>query len=78
LSKAAMLRHEFDSVLEMLIEDYSALNRTPSAIPYAQRLIELDPLNESVHRKLMQLYALNDQYPAAIKQYQALKKLLRK
>ena len=78
LGQAERLRHDFASVLETLIDDYSALNQIPSAIPYAQRLIGLDPIHEAAHRKLMELYALSDQQAAAIQQYQLLEKLLRK
>lgn len=78
LNKAAALRHEFASLLEMLVEDLSTLQQPQTAIPYAQRLIELDSLNEAAQRRLMQLYALTDQQAAAIQQYRALEKLLRK
>ena len=78
LGQAERLRQDFASVLETLIDDYSALNQITSAIPYAQRLISLDPIYEAAHRKLMELYALSDQQAAAIQQYQLLEKLLRK
>jgi predicted ATPase/DNA-binding SARP family transcriptional activator len=78
MSKAASLRHEFAATLQMLIEDYDALNQSQQAILYAERLIELDPLNEAAHRTLMQLYALTDQQTAAIQQYRSLERLLRK
>ena len=66
------------AALERLVEDYCATAQAESAIPYAQRLISMDPLNEAAHRQLMQLYALTDQPTAAIQQYQTLEKLLRK
>ncbi len=72
------LRHDLAEALQMLVEDYVTLEQTSSAIPYAQRLITLDPMNEPANRTLMELYARTDQTPAAIKQYQALEKLLRK
>jgi predicted ATPase/DNA-binding SARP family transcriptional activator len=78
LTKAEILRREFASDLDMLVEDYSALSQAQAAIPYAQRLIELDPLKEIAHQKLMWLYALTDQPTAAIQQYRSLEKLLRK
>jgi predicted ATPase/DNA-binding SARP family transcriptional activator len=78
LTKAAALRREFAAVLETLVGDYNALSQGQAAVPYVQRLIELDPLNEAAHRELMQLYALADQQTAAIQQYRALEKLLRK
>ncbi len=72
------LRHDLAEALQMLVEDYVTLEQTSSAIPYAQRLITLDPMNEPANRTLMELYARTDQTPAAIKQYQALEKLLRR
>lgn len=78
LDRAEGLRRELAAALGQLVEDYGALDQAQSAIPYAQRLVELDPLNEAAHRRLMQLHALTDQPAAAIRQYQALEKLLRK
>ena len=78
IARAEALRREFVSSLETLIGDYGARNQGQLAIPYAQRLIELDPLHEAAHCKLMRLYALTDQQAAAIQQYKALEKLLRK
>ncbi|MCZ7665980.1 MAG: hypothetical protein M5U34_01420 [Chloroflexi bacterium] len=40
------------------------------AIPYAQQLLAIDPLQEAVHRQLMALYAQTDQRPAALVQYE--------
>lgn len=78
MARAEGLRRELMTALGQLVEDYSALDQLQSAIPYAQRLVELDPLNEAAHRSLMQLYALADQPAAALRQYQALEKLLRR
>lgn len=78
LARSETLRHDLADALQKLVEDYVALEQTSSAIPYAQRLITLDPLSEAANQQLMELYARTDQTPAAIKQYQALEKLLRK
>ncbi|HEX5809807.1 MAG TPA: BTAD domain-containing putative transcriptional regulator, partial [Anaerolineales bacterium] len=78
LTKGEDLRREFAAILEMLVDDYHAMHEMTSAIPYAQRLIALDPLNEKSQRKLMQLFALSDQQNAAIQQYLSVEKLLRK
>ena len=78
LAKAESLRHEFSSILQTLVEEYSALDRFSSAVPYAQRLVELDPFHEAAHRKLMELYVLTDQQTTAIQQYRSLEKFLRK
>ena len=76
--KSEQLRGEMTAALDRLVEDYCATAQAESAIPYAQRLISMDPLNEAAHRQLMQVYALTDQAAAAVQQYQALEKLLRK
>ena len=78
LAKAEHMRRDFAAVLEMLVEDYSTSDQVSSAILHAQRLAGLDPLNEATHRKLMELHVLADQQTAAIQQYHALEKLLRK
>lgn len=78
LDQSEILRHDLADALQKLVEDYVVLGQTSSAIPYAQRLITLDPMNEAANQQLMELYALTDQTPAAIKQYQSLEKLLRK
>lgn len=78
LAKAENLRHEFVSLLQTLIKDYSTLKQFSSAIPYAQRLVDLDPFHETAHRKLMELYVITDQQSAAIQHYRSLEKFLRK
>lgn len=72
------LRHQLASVLTLLLDDHCALEQAETAIPYAQRLIALDPLNEASHRQLMQIYIQAGQPNAALKQYQACEQILRK
>ncbi len=43
-----------------------------AAIPYAQRLVEQDPLREESYRDLMRLYALNGDRAGALRTYHAL------
>ena len=62
----------------MLTEDYCLLGDAESALPYARRLVTLDPLNESAHRLLMQVYIQVGQHNAALKQYQNFEQILRK
>ena len=77
-ARAETLRQDFADALQMLVDGYIASEQPDSAIPYAQRMTTLDPMNEAANRRLMELYARTDQTPAAIKQYQALEKLLRR
>lgn len=72
------LRSELTAILHGLVDDLRSVGQAESAIPYARRLIAMDPINEAAHRQQMELYALTDQYTAALQQYRALEKLLRK
>jgi predicted ATPase/DNA-binding SARP family transcriptional activator len=72
------LRRNLAEVLNTLSEDYIALGEAEKAIPYARRLITLDPLNEASHRKLMEVYIQAGQHSAALKQYQTCEQILRK
>src|SRR5215207_7850305 len=77
-AKSEELRHQLSTALVMLSDDHCALDQAVQAIPYARRLITLDPLNESSHRQLMQVYMQAGQHSAALKQYQACEEILRK
>jgi predicted ATPase/DNA-binding SARP family transcriptional activator len=72
------LRHQLAHALTLLAEDHCSLGRAETAIPYARRLIALDPLNEASHRQLMQVYIQAGQHNAALKQYKICEHILRK
>jgi DNA-binding SARP family transcriptional activator len=72
------VRCQLAGALTSLSEDYCALGRAEQAIPYARRIITLDPLNESAHRRLMNIYVQAGQHSAALKQYQICEEMLRK
>ena len=77
--EAQLLSRELGQALQKLI---SLMLRdgeqTPEqAIPYAQQLLNLDPLYEPVHRLLMALYAVTNQPVAATQQYQECADLFR-
>ncbi len=78
MTKADELRHKLTETLTLLTEDYCLLGNAESALQYARRLVTLDPLNESAHRQLMQVYSQVGQHNAALKQYQTLEQTLRK
>ncbi|MCB0196859.1 MAG: tetratricopeptide repeat protein [Anaerolineae bacterium] len=73
-----LLRRELTLALEKLIQVllHTADQGPHAAIPYAQRLLNLDPLYESAHRLLIALYAATNQPAAAVRQYQECVKLL--
>ncbi|HSG44376.1 MAG TPA: BTAD domain-containing putative transcriptional regulator [Anaerolineales bacterium] len=72
------LRLKFANVLTMLSKDHCALGQADQAIPFARRLITLDPLNETSHCLLMDVYIQAGQHSEALKQYQTLEQILRK
>ncbi|MGD8793069.1 MAG: BTAD domain-containing putative transcriptional regulator [Anaerolineae bacterium] len=74
--EAEGLRQELASALERLVQGHSTRGAYGAAIPYARRWLALDPLHEVVHRQLMQLYALDGQRAAALRQYQACSRVL--
>ena len=70
------LQREYASVLEGLVQGYSARQAYDQAIAYAQHWLALDPLRETVQRHLMLLYAQNGDRTAAVRQYQIGRQLL--
>ena len=72
----AALRAQYMSVLTKLLEIDQEAGRHEDAIATANRLIVLDPLQESVHRRLMQSYAAQNRFDAALKQYADLELVL--
>ena len=77
-AKSEELRHQLANALTLLSDDYCALGQADQAIPFARRLITLDPLNETSHRQLMEVYIRAGQHSAALKQYQICEQILRK
>lgn len=72
------LRAELASALVLLVEAYLTQGEAESAIPHARRLISIDPLDESAHRRLMEVYLQAGQRAIALKQYQTCEQILRK
>ncbi len=64
------LRQMMLDALTDLITFHQQRNQFSEGIRYAQQLLALDPLQEETHRQLMHLYALNNQRPAALAQYE--------
>lgn len=63
------LRSAFARLLQQVIAAYVAQAKFEEAVRYARRWLALDPLEEAVHRQLMQLYAQAGQQAAAVRQY---------
>ncbi|MCB8924638.1 MAG: tetratricopeptide repeat protein [Ardenticatenaceae bacterium] len=64
------LRQMMLAALADLITFHQQRGQFSEGIQYAQQLLALDPLQEETHRQLMQLYALDNQRPAALAQYE--------
>jgi predicted ATPase/DNA-binding SARP family transcriptional activator len=64
------LRRELEGALQSLVRWHAAQEDLEPAIAYARRRLALEPLQESAHRELMQLYAWHGQRAAALRQYQ--------
>ena len=64
-----VFRRELATALERLVRSHAAGGEYEPAIEYARRWLALDPLDESVHRRLMQLHAWAGQRAAALRQY---------
>lgn len=64
------LRQSLRTALEKMVWAQAATGDTEHAIATARRWLALDPLDESAHRALMQLYAQSGQQAAASRQYE--------
>ena len=63
------LRQRHLQVLEHLLRLFEVQGDNVTAIRYAQRLIGLDPLSEDLSRRLMRLFALNNDRASALHVY---------
>ena len=66
-SESESLRDELAAVLERLVICHTLQRDFQSARAYAQRWLDLDPLNEEAHRQLMRLYTQANQRTAALR-----------
>lgn len=57
-------------VLSALVEGYAAAGEYPAAIAAAERAIATDPLAEELHRRLIELYAMQGDRVAALRQFE--------
>ncbi|MAT97501.1 MAG: hypothetical protein CL608_10200 [Anaerolineaceae bacterium] len=64
------LRQMMLDALSNLITFHQQRGQFSAGIQHGQRLLALDPLQEETHRQLMLLFALDNQRPAALAQYE--------
>ncbi len=70
------LRRDYAGVLERLVTGCREQGEFVEAVEYARRWLVVDPLQESAHRQLMQLYAWTGERNAALRQYQECVRIL--
>ena len=63
--------------MERLVQCLVEKGQYESAIGYARRWLELDPLQESAHCQLMKLYSWSGVRSSALRQYQECVRILR-
>src|SRR6266568_1256381 len=69
LPERERLRQHHRQALEHLLHLFEVQGDNVTAIRYAQRLIALDPLSEDLSRRLMRLFALNNDRASALHVY---------
>jgi DNA-binding SARP family transcriptional activator len=72
------LRRDEAWVLERRVDKHQSREEYREAIEQCQRWLSLDTFEESVHRRLMRLYALSGQPSHALKQYERARIILEK
>ena len=75
-SQAERFRRRIVQELDRLVTDLVEIGEIAPAIPHAERLTLLDPLNEVAHCRLIQLYARSGRRVDALRQYEACAALL--
>ena len=69
LPERERLRRQHQQALEQLLHLLEVQGDTVSAIRNAQRLLGFDPLSEDLYRRLMRLFALNNDRASALRVY---------
>ena len=77
ISQTQSLQSDLISALERLVHYLSEKGEFKKAITYAQKWLEMDRINEGIHRQLMELYAKTGERSAALEQYEGCVKILK-
>jgi DNA-binding SARP family transcriptional activator len=77
LGRRAHYQQRYEQALADLVERLIQAARYAEALPWAQRLIQSNPLAEAAHLQLMRTYALNGQRDAALAHYQQYRRMLK-
>ncbi len=70
------LEHQYLKVLKHLVERCTTGGEVSRAIQYAQQYLETDPLSETMHRRLIQLYAAAGDRHLALQQFERCSSIL--
>lgn len=62
--------------LELLADEYARYGDPKTALPFAARLLEMEPWHEQAHRQMMRLLAQMGQRGAALQQYETARRVL--
>ena len=76
LSEAERLREAYREALEGLLRHHRALGNYAQALEYGRMALAQDPLHEELHRDLMELYGVLGRRSAALRQYEACRRIL--
>lgn len=76
IRKREELRQLYLAGLEHLMLFYKSRKAYKQSLAYGHRILDQDPLRESIHRELMRIYWKVDQPVMAVRQYQICKKTL--
>jgi DNA-binding SARP family transcriptional activator len=69
-------RHRYLEALDRLVQVLVASRDYDQAVAHSRGILRLDPLRESAHRRLMQLYWLTGRRTMALRQYETCRHLL--
>jgi predicted ATPase len=75
--QSEIIRRTYQESLQNLVNTHEQRGKISEAIPYAQRWLAGDSLDERAHRKLMTLFAKNEQKHAAIRQFEVCQAVLK-
>jgi DNA-binding SARP family transcriptional activator len=78
LAERDRLRGLLRGALGRLAAHHARTGHEAAAVDWTQRLLTLDPLDESAHRQLMRLHAEQGRHAAALRQYQLCLEVLRR
>jgi ABC-type oligopeptide transport system substrate-binding subunit/DNA-binding SARP family transcriptional activator len=70
LREQQRFERRYMETMSALIETHSAQGRYKEAVTLAERYLDTDDLAEEMHRRLMELYALAGDRPAALRHYE--------